>query len=74
MMSEAHSSEVERVLLHVGHASDRARRAASVGKSGAEPHVVEALERAAEELSATYRRLAQGTYYAVCADDFKLVV
>lgn len=73
-MNEAHSSEVERVLLHVGHASDRARRAAAAVRSGAEPHVVEALQRAAEELSATYRTLAQGTYYAVDADDLKLAV
>lgn len=74
-MNEEHSSEVERALLHVGHASDRARRAAAqVAKDGADPHVVKALEDAAEELTQVYRRLAQATYYAIPSDDLKLAV
>jgi len=32
---------------------------------GAQPHLVEALERAATEMGDTYRQLMQGTYYAV---------
>jgi hypothetical protein len=74
-MNEEHSSEVERVLLHVGHASDRAKRAVvQVVKDGADPHVVKALEDTAEELSQVYRRLAQATYYAIPSDDLKLAV
>ncbi len=74
-MNEGHSSEVERVLVHVGHASDRAKRAAAqVAKDRADPHVVKALEDAANELSQVYRRLAQATYYAIPSDDLKLSV
>ena len=74
-MTEAESSEVERVLLHAGRACDRARRAAAaLAKAGAEPNVVEALERTSEELSASYRRLTQATYYAVGEDELRLVV
>ncbi len=74
-MNEDHSSEVERVLLHVGHASDRAKRAAAqVAKDGADPQIIRALEDAAEELTQVYRRLAQATYYAIPSDDARLPV
>ena len=68
-MRETDSSEVERVLLHVGNAADRARRAAvHIAKAEGEPHVVKALEDAADELRGVYRQLAQATYYAVPGD------
>ena len=71
-MNEDQSSEVERTLLHVGDASDRARRAAAtVAKGGADPHVVKVLEDAAGELAQVYR-LAQATYYAIPSDDLNL--
>lgn len=65
-MTEAESSEVEKVLLFISDAQERARRAADrIEKDEAEPHVVEALRVASDELSALHRRLMQGTYYAV---------
>ena len=65
-MNEAESSEVERVLLHIGHACDRAKRGAeAVRKDGGDPGVAAALADAADELSRVYRRLTQSTYYAV---------
>lgn len=74
-MNEAHSSEVERVLLHIGHACDRAKRGAqAVSKDGANPQVAKALADAADELSRVYRQLTQSTYYAVDQDGLKLAV
>jgi hypothetical protein len=74
-MNEAHSSEVERVLLHIGHACDRAKRGAqAVGKDGDDPRVAQALADAADELSRVYRQLTQSTYYAVDEDGLKLAV
>ena len=44
MMTEAHSGEVEKVLLYVGDARDSARAAAErVARDGADEHVVQAL-------------------------------
>lgn len=75
-MNERHSSEVEKVLLYIGDARTRARRAAdAVRKDGADPHIVAALTDAERELSELHRRLAQGTYYAVPDDaSLKLAV
>lgn len=65
-MDESDSSEVERVLLHIGHACDRAKRGAgAVTKDGGDPGVAKALADAAEELGRVYRQLTQSTYYAV---------
>lgn len=74
-MKEVHSSEVERVLLHIGHACDRAKRGAqAVGKDGDDPEVAKALAEAADELSLVYRRLSHSTYYAIDEDGLKLAV
>jgi len=74
-MNEAHSSEVERVLLHIGHACDRAKRGAqTVSKAGDDPRTAAALAEAAGELSRVYRQLTQSTYYAVDKEGLKLAV
>lgn len=74
-MTERESSEVEKVLLYIGDASSRARRAAeSVQKAGADEHVVAALVEAQRELAELHRKLAQRTYYAVADDPLKLAV
>lgn len=66
---------MERVLLHIGHACDRAKRAAeAVGKDGEDPSVAKALAESADELSRVYRKLTQSTYYAVGDDGLKLAV
>jgi hypothetical protein len=65
-MTETHSNEVERVLLFISDAQERARRtAARLESEGAPEHVVGALRTAQEELEDARRRLMQGTFYAV---------
>lgn len=65
-MNEAHFSEIEKVLLYVSDARQRADRAAkAIQKSGAEPHLVAALEDASKSLLGLHRTLMQSTYYAV---------
>lgn len=74
-MNEAHSNEVERVLLHIGHACDRAKRGAqAVSKDGDDARTAKALADAADELSRVYRQLTQSTYYAIDEDGLKLAV
>lgn len=65
-MNEAHFKEIEKVLLYVSEAHERAGKAArGLAKSDAEPHLVAALEAAEEQLQQLHRRLMQGTYWAV---------
>ncbi len=65
-MVETQSREVERVLLFVSDAQERARRAAEqLRQDGADPHIVQAMLDAQSELGDLHRRLMQGTYYAV---------
>jgi hypothetical protein len=74
-MTERQSSEVEKVLLHISEARTRARRAAElVRKDGAEPHIVEALAAAEQQLAELHRTLSQGTYYAVRDSSLRLAV
>lgn len=74
-MTERQSSEVEKVLLHIGDARTRARRAAdAVAKDNGDAHVIKALQRSEQELGELYRRLSQGTYYAVPDDSLRLSV
>jgi hypothetical protein len=74
-MSEAHSREVEKVLLYMADARDRARAAADrLERDGAQRHLVDALRDSVEELSEAHRRLAQGTYYAAPTSELKLAL
>lgn len=74
-MTEGHSSEVEKVLLHISDARTRARKAAeTVEKDGAEEHVVQALRETEEQLAELHRKLSQGTYYAVPDSSLRLAV
>ncbi len=69
-MNEEHFAEVEKTLLYVSEARDRASRSAkALGKSGAEQHLVDALNKAECELDELHTRLMQGTYFAVPKDD-----
>lgn len=66
MMSEANSSEVEKVLLFISDARSRAGKARErLVKDGAEPHIIDALDDAQAKLDDAHRRLMQGTYFAV---------
>jgi hypothetical protein len=65
-MNEAHFGEIEKVLLYISDARQRAEKAAgSLAKDGAEPHLVRSLEEAERSLKELHRRLMQATYFAV---------
>ena len=64
MLNEAHHSEVEKVLLYISEARDRAERArAALVKDGAEPYLVAALSETEERLRQEHRRLLQHTLW-----------
>jgi hypothetical protein len=66
LLNEAHFTEIEKTLLFISDARQRAERAAqTIEKDGAEAHLVEALREAERELEALGRRLMQRTYFAV---------
>ena len=64
--SEDSFEQVAIVELALEKSRARTERAAKALRGlDAEPHLVEAVERTQEEISATARRLRQGTYFAV---------
>ncbi|MGH2996348.1 MAG: hypothetical protein ACRDON_00320 [Gaiellaceae bacterium] len=72
-MNEAHFAEIEKALLYVSEARERAERAArSLRRDDAEPHLVEALEEAERELERLGRTLMQRTYFAVPKEQLTL--
>jgi hypothetical protein len=65
-MNEAHFSEIEKVLLYVSEARERAGRArAQLEGDSAEPHLIAALQECEEHMRHEHRRLMQRTFYAV---------
>jgi hypothetical protein len=74
-MNEAHYGEVERVLLYISEARERAERARrALEKDGAEPHLIAALRSSEAHLQAEHRRLMQTTFYAVPSSQDRLAV
>ena len=72
-MNEAHFAEIEKALLYISEARERAERAAkALARDGAEPHLVEALEVAERELEVLGRTLMQHTYFAVPKEQLTL--
>lgn len=72
-MNESHFAEVEKTLLYISEARERAETARrTLAKDGAEPHLVEALETAQRELLALHRRLMQRTYFGVQKEQLTL--
>ena len=72
-VNEAHMAEVERVLFEMSGARRRAEKvAAALAKEGAEPHLVEALERAERELESTIDAFFKSTYFHVPKDQLAL--
>jgi hypothetical protein len=70
MLNEAHHGEVEKVLLYISEARERAERARlSLARDDAEPHLVAALEQSEDCLRKEHRRLLQSTFYAVPAQE-----
>lgn len=65
-LDEKNYGEVDVVLLYIEDARRRAHEAAdALRKGGAEDFLVEALDQAHEQLSATAKLLTQGTFFAV---------
>jgi hypothetical protein len=72
-MDEAHFSEIEKTLLYISEARERAERAMrALEKDGAEAHLVEALRSADADLAALHKRLLQQTYFAVPKEQLSL--
>jgi hypothetical protein len=64
-----HFDEIEKALLFVSEARERVESATrALADDGAEPHLVEALRDADDELLAAHRRLMDRTYFAVPGD------
>lgn len=65
-MNEAHFAEIEKVLLYVSEARERAERATqALRKDGAESHLVDALRTAEHDLQRVGKTLMQETYFVV---------
>jgi hypothetical protein len=72
-VNEAHFAEIEKTLLFVSEARERAERAAkALERDEADTHLVEALQEAERELLAIHRRLMQSTYFAVPKEQLAL--
>ncbi len=72
-MNEAHFSEIEKTLLYISEARERAERAMRMlERDGAEGHLVEALRTSEAELTALHKRLLQQTYFAVPKEQLSL--
>lgn len=65
-MNEAHFSEIEKVLLYLSEARERAERARKqLEHDGAESHLIAALQECEQRMRQEHRRLMQCTFYAV---------
>jgi hypothetical protein len=72
-VNEFHVAEIEKTLLYISEARERAERSArELERDGAETHLVEALAETERELLALHRRLMQATYFAVPAEQLTL--
>ncbi len=69
-MSESHLSEVEKTLLYISEARERAARArTALEGAGAEPHLIAALRATEQALADDHRKLMQRTFFAVPSND-----
>ena len=72
-MDEQAFEQIDVAMLYIEQARERTERAtAEMKKLGAEPHLIEAMERAQEEISDVARRLRQGTFFAVPKEQLTL--
>lgn len=72
-MNEAHFAEIEKTLLYIAEARERAESAVdAIAKDGADSHLIEALEHTERELAALHRGLMQATYFAVPKEQLAL--
>lgn len=69
-MTESHLSEVEKTLLYIAEARERAERARKILEAaGAEPHLVLALKATEQALANDHKLLMQRTFFAVPGSD-----
>jgi len=69
-VSEYHLNEVEKTLLYISEARERASRArVALDGAGAERHLVTALGETERVLEKEHRRLMQRTFFAVTSGD-----
>ncbi len=69
-MSERHLSEVEKTLLYISEARERAARACTALESAdAEPHLIDALKATEQALADDHRKLMQRAFFAVPSVD-----
>jgi hypothetical protein len=72
-LDEQAFEKIDVAMLYIEEARARTERAvAEMRKLGAEEHLVEAMERAQEELGDVARRLRQGTFFAVPKEQLSL--
>ena len=72
-LDEQHFQEIDVAMLYIEEARARAERAVKeLRKTGADDHLVEALERAETEIGEVARRLRQGTLFAVPKEQLSL--
>lgn len=65
-VNESHFAEIEKTLLYISEARERAERSArELERDGAEEHLIRALGDAERELELLGRTLMQRTYFAV---------
>ncbi|MBK5232633.1 MAG: hypothetical protein JJE13_06595 [Thermoleophilia bacterium] len=65
-MEEVASSEIEKVLLFISDARERAAKARKkLIAENADSHLIDSLERVETSLADSHRELMQGTYFAV---------
>ncbi|MGH3050045.1 MAG: hypothetical protein ACRDLK_07795, partial [Gaiellaceae bacterium] len=72
-LDEQAFEQIDVAMLYIEQARERTERAtAEMKKLGADAHLIEAMERAQEELSDLARRLRQGTFFAVPKEQLSL--
>ena len=72
-MNEADFAEIEKTLLFISDARERAQRAVrALEKNEAEPHLIVALRDSEAQLAALHRSLMQATYFAVPSEQLAL--
>lgn len=75
VVNEGHFAEVEKALLYISEARERAERTRqALERADAEPHLISALRQSEEALAAEHRRLMKATFFAVDQDQERLAV
>jgi hypothetical protein len=73
LVNEVHFAEIEKTLLYISEARERAERSArQLGREGAEQHLIDALADVERELEQLGRTLMQRTYFAVPKEQLTL--